>query len=576
MLEGNIPPSLGNCQHLTWLTLSQNNFSGNIPKQLFGIATLSVMLLLGQNRLSGSLPLEVDNLKNLVELDVSENELSGEIPSSLGSCTNLERLCLEGKFFQGSIPNSLQSLRGLQEFDLSSNNLSGPIPIYLEKFSLQYLNLSFNDLEGQVPMEGIFSNASEISVVGNHRLCGGISQLQLPKCTVEKPRKHKMSLAVILIISVACLLVAVTMVSCSILCWFRKKREHQISGLLLGPKSLFRVSYDRLHKATEGFSSENLIGLGSFASVYKGVFHEDDTVVAVKVLNLQHRGASKTFMAECEALRNVRHRNLVKIISSCSSIDFQGNDFKALVYEFMSNGSLERWLHPVAEAEDGENKFKGLNLLQRINFAIDVADALDYLHNHCQTPIIHCDLKPSNILLDREMVAHVGDFGLSKILKILPEPINSNQSSSIGIRGTVGYAPPEYGLGSEVSTNGDVYSYGILLLEMIIGRRPTEPMFEGGLNLHNFAKMALPDRVPEIVELIPLASDQEEVDVTTRSYQNPSQSMAEKRKEQCLISMIKIGVACSMEAPQDRMNIVNVVNELNAVKKIFQGTRTHL
>lgn len=105
-------------------------------------------------------------------------------------------------------------------------------------------------------------------------------------------------------------------------------------------------------------------------------------------------------------MRNIRHRNLVKAITSCSTIDFQGNEFKALVYEFMPNGSLQRWLHP--ETQNGVDELHNLiSLLERINIAIDVACAVDYLHHHqCENPIIHCDLNPSNILLDEDMVAH--------------------------------------------------------------------------------------------------------------------------------------------------------------------------
>ncbi|KAL7229125.1 hypothetical protein ACSBR2_007761 [Camellia fascicularis] len=158
--------------------------------------------------------------------------------------------------------------------------------------------------------------------------------------------------------------------------------------------SVLQVSYENLLKATGGFSSNKLIGVGNFGSVYKGTLDHSTTFVAMKVLNLQRRGADHTFMAEYEALRNIRHRNLVKILIVCSSVDFQGNVFKALVYDFMVNGSLEDWLHPHPSSADGESR--KLNLLQRLNIAIDVACALDYLHHHCRTPIIHCDLKPDN------------------------------------------------------------------------------------------------------------------------------------------------------------------------------------
>ncbi|CAN0861374.1 Putative receptor-like protein kinase At3g47110 [Linum grandiflorum] len=153
-------------------------------------------------------------------------------------------------------------------------------------------------------------------------------------------------------------------------------------------------------------------------------------------------------MAECEALKNIRHKNLVKIVTVCSSIDHEGNDFKALIYDFLANGSLS------------------LNFTQRLNVAIDVASAVDYLHNNCGTPIVHCDLKPSNILLD----------------------------DTIGIKGTIGYAPPEYGMGNEVSIQGDVYSFGILLLELFTGKRPTDETFIDGLSLHNAVKSTLSEQ----------------------------------------------------------------------------------
>ena len=174
-----------------------------------------------------------------------------------------------------------------------------------------------------------------------------------------------------------------------------------------------------------------MIGEGGHSSVYKGILDsDDDKSIAIKVLHLQNRGAHKSFQAECEAWRHIRHRNLLKIITSCSSVDFQGNDFKALVYEFMPNGSVHDWLH------SSENTSK-LNLLQRINILRDVATVLDYLHNRCQTTIVHGDLKPSNILLDDDMVAHVGDFGLARLLGT-----GLNQNSSTGVKGTIGYAPP--------------------------------------------------------------------------------------------------------------------------------------
>ncbi|KAL3500542.1 hypothetical protein ACH5RR_039635, partial [Cinchona calisaya] len=333
---------------------------------------------------------------------------------------------------------------------------------------------------------------------------------------------------------------------------------------------LLRLSYHELYRATSGFSQENLIGSGSFGHVYRGRLDQHGKKnVAVKVLDLQKKGASKTFKAECRILRNIRHRNLVSILSYCSSIDFKGLEFKALVYEFMENGNLDLWLHQ--ETNDQAISSPNLNLLQRLNIAIDVASALHYLHNHCETTIVHCDLKPSNILLDNDLVAHVGDFGLARLLL---ETVNTSYeqgtSSTILIKGTIGYAAPEYGMGNAASTKGDVYSYGILLLEMITRRRPTDDMFKDDLDLQNYASMALPEQVFEIVDPLLLSTRDENGETT-----GGKQIFNVQRKMKCLVSLLNIGLKCSARLPDDRMQISEVTRELHLIKDAFLSVKIH-
>ena len=159
--------------------------------------------------------------------------------------------------------------------------------------------------------------------------------------------------------------------------------------------------------------------------------------MAIKVF----RGAQKSFIAECNALRNVRHRNLVHILSACSSIDPNGNDFKAIVYDFMPRGDLHNLLY---STRDGEGSSYFIPLVQRLSIMVDVSEALAYLHHHHQGTIVHCDLKPSNILLDDDMVAHVGDFGLArfKFDTTSPSLVDSTSTSSLAIKGTIGYIAP--------------------------------------------------------------------------------------------------------------------------------------
>ncbi|XXG58743.1 hypothetical protein AAC387_Pa04g0979 [Persea americana] len=190
-------------------------------------------------------------------------------------------------------------------------------------------------------------------------------------------------------------------------------------------------------------------------------------------------------------------------------ISSMGEPFlEALIFEYMPNGSLDTWLHPNEEQHNSTH----LNFMQRLNVAIDVASALDYLHHHCEAPIVHCDLKPSNVLLDEDMVAHVGDFGLARIF-----------SKDV-----------EYGMGGEVSTYGDMYSYGVLLLEMFMGKRPTDDIFKDNLNLHQLAKMAFPERVTEIIDHLLLLQGNENIS------SNEDYNEMKSRMHECLLSLVRI------------------------------------
>ncbi|CAI0467173.1 unnamed protein product [Linum tenue] len=549
-LTGSIPPELGLLNELQFFNVDRNFLTGNIPSsfgnltliqeirvsdnQIMGLSSLSIVLNLSHNHFNGGIPVEVENLKTLNSLDLSHNMLSNNIPSSLGKCGSLEFVRLQGNLLQGQIPSTLDLLKGIQLFDVSSNNLSGQIPRFFENMNfLQLLNLSYNKFEGEVPASGVLKNVSIISVIGNDKVCGGLAELNLPRCSFRQPKKklsYKWKVVISTSSSVAFLVIVA---SCLSVLWMKRKGKRNIVS---DDGSDIRVSYQSLHKATDGFSETNLLGAGSFGSVYKGVvdINGKDTTIAIKVFNLQRRGASKSFMAECEVLKNIRHRNLVRIVTVCSGVDYQGNDFKALIYEFVVNGSLENWLYATESVDDPP---RSLNFRQRLNIVIHVASALDYIHNLCETPIVHCDLKPSNVLLDEDMVAHVGDFGLATFL----QP-SGTSSSSIGIKGTVGYAPP-------VSTQGDMYSYGILVLEMFTGRRPTDESFIGGLNLQKFVNNVLSEQQSTIREVL------DPILFTELSLLRNS--------EEDVVSIFKIGVACSSDSPQERPSISEVLTKLN-------------
>ncbi|KAM7469495.1 hypothetical protein LguiA_007678 [Lonicera macranthoides] len=583
-LEGNLPASIGNCEKLNLLDLSQNNLISLIPDDVITIFSLSISLNLSRNSLTGSLPREVGRLKNINALDVSNNKLTGSIPETIAACLSLEYVYIQGNFFQGIIPSALASLKGIRKLDLSRNNLSGEIPEDMEKLPyLQYLNLSFNELEGEVPKKGAFGNASAISIIGNSKLCGGIKELKLASCriNVKKPRRHP-AFKVVIIASGAALFFVLIIISIFLRSRRRREARKDPASLDSTIKRLLRISYHELYRATAGFSPQNLIGSGSFGSVYKGKMNSrEEKLLAVKVLNLQKSGASKSFVTECRALRNIRHRNLVKILTYCSSIDFKGNEFKALVYEFMANGSLDMWLHSQVPGS-----LTALSLIQRLNLAIDVASAIHYLHDFCEPPIIHCDLKPSNILLDNDLTAHVGDFGLARLLSNSVDTFAQAQSSSMGIKGSIGYAAPEYGMGGAASKCGDVYSYGVLLLEMFTGRRPMDDMFKDGLNLHNYIKMALQEQGRmQIMDQTLLAigeaeeteaaiveeerDDVNEIEAEQYTINTGSLFHGSEKLQKCIIAILEIGLACSAESPKQRKGMNDILRELHHIKITF-------
>lgn len=421
--SGPLPGCISNLTYLKILLLDSNNISSFLPSGLWSLGDM-LILNLSSNSLSGNLPLELSNLKVITQLDVSRNQFQGQIPGTIGGLQDLSILSLAQNNFEGSIPESIGGLISLQFLDLSGNNLSGTIPRSMEQLDhLAYLNLSYNELQGEIPSQGPFANFTAQSFLGNKGLCGP-PRLELLHCKPSKIWKPRSSTWKVLKYTLPVLISAAALGLVILLLIYRRRaRKSPPQGDELQPLATWRrITILEVQRATMGFSENNLIGTGGFGSVYRGNL-SDGTTVAVKVINSQLQGASGSFDAECEVLQNIRHRNLIKIISVCND-----GDFRALILEYMPNGSLEKWLH-----SDGED---GLEMLQRLDIMIDVASAMDYLHHGCPVPIVHCDLKPSNVLLDEKLVGRVTDFGLAKLLD------NDGSKTLTRTLATIGYMAP--------------------------------------------------------------------------------------------------------------------------------------
>ncbi|CAM8929958.1 unnamed protein product [Rhodiola kirilowii] len=559
-LVGNIPTALGSCKGMQSIDISNNHLTGNLPEDVFTQFKDLNWCDLSHNSFSGTLTTFVFGglLKNLNFLNAAYNKISGEIPAQLGQLLGLEYLYLIGNSFNGSIPPSLGNLRGLRFLDLSNNSLSGSIPKELTYIGgLQNLNLSFNQLEGEVPW---FKNVTQLSVTGNKNLCGGNSELQLQPCLRSRAGKAFSRKVIIAITLSAIGSFSILLLLFIFLCIRKKQKKGNIDGSTKGYK---RVNYAELLKATENFAESNLVGTGSFGDVYRGCILDENErkLIAVKVLKLSKHGATKSFTSECKVLRRIRHRNLLRIITSCSSLDHKGNDFKALIFDFMSNGNLDSWLH---FSDQQQREMRVLSLAKRVEIAIDVGCALDYLHNGCETAIIHCDLKPSNILLDDDMVAHVGDFGLAKLLHCVTGNLSEGESLSTAIKGSIGYVAPEYGTGATISAQGDIYSYGVVLLELITGKRPTDDMFNNGMSLRSFCERAISSDEVDVEEVIDnrLLNEIQEAAQTQRISEQ-----VKLEYHTILVSFVEIGISCSTESSKDRMDIQSVVRRLERIRE---------
>eukprot|EP00253_Pinus_taeda_P025612 PITA_25612 len=431
-LSGSIPSSLGSCLNLELLDLSHNMLTGSIPREIAKLYNIHFYLNLSWNLLEGSLPLEIGKIAMAQAIDISSNRLIGAIPPTLGSCSELQSLNLSQNSFQGSIPDSFEKLQSLLSLDLSSNSLSGTIPITLEKLKmLQFLNLAFNHLTGEIPKGGIFANqTSAIFLIGNLGLCGP-HIFNLSACPT--PRSHFPFVKRILLPIIGAL---VFILCCLLLVYFWKGNIHMenfnFSQAIFQKLVHQRISYQELHIATNGFSNANLLGKGNYGLVYKGIL-SDGSFVAVKVLQLQNEQVEKSLKAECTVLQKVRHRNLVRVITSCSNLQF-----KALVFEFMPKGSLEKHLYPDRDDNNDEDLCE-LRLKTRLDIAIDVAHAMEYLHHDSFVQVVHCDIKPSNVLLDEDMSGHVTDFGIARLIGATS---NDSLTSSLALKGSMGYIAP--------------------------------------------------------------------------------------------------------------------------------------
>ncbi|XP_038691933.1 MDIS1-interacting receptor like kinase 2-like [Tripterygium wilfordii] len=485
-LEGPIPTSLGSLSNMTHLDLSNNLLNGSIPSTFGKLKSLKQMLL-NDNRLSGFIPPEFGDLINLKYLSLRNNQLSHEIPITLMKLYYLSLLDLSNNLLIGHIPSSIRGLKNVQNLNLSHNNLSGGIP---ESFSdmprLFSFDFSYNKLEGHIPYIETINDVGFEAFRGNGKLCGDIQGLQ--SCSLDRKYRvtfnkgTKIPFLIILLPLLGALLLVYAVAGIFIIKRKRKinpQAEESIAynKCLSWISSAFdgRIMYKEIIEATNDFDATYRIGRGGFGTVYKAELPSAGTM-AVKKFHSPGDGEhafQKVFLNEIKALLEIKHRNIVKLHGFCTNARHS-----FLVYEYLERGSLASFLRR-------EETAKELDWSKRLNIVKGVARALYYLHHDCLPPIVHRDISSNNVLLDSKCEAHVSDFGTAKLLKM----DSSNWSK---IAGTYGYIAPELAYMMKVTEKCDVYSFGVLSVEVIKGEHPGD-IIESLLSIQAEEKMVLKD-----------------------------------------------------------------------------------
>ncbi|KAF8648370.1 hypothetical protein HU200_064956 [Digitaria exilis] len=486
---GVISPQFGELMNLEQLDLSMNGLTGEMPAS-FGNFSYLNKLILSSNNLSGPLPKSIRNLKKLTMLDLSNNSFSGSIPPEIGELSSLGiSLDLSSNRFVGELPEEMSGLTQLQSLNLASNGLYGSISVLGALTSLTSLNISFNNFSGAIPVTPFFKTLSSNSYIGNANLCESYDG---HTCSSEMVRRSALR-TVKTVILVSCRVPAVT----------------------ISPTPGHLRRFQKLNFSIDNILAclrdENVIGKGCSGVVYRAEMPNGEIIAVKKLWKAGKDEPIDAFAAEIQILGHIRHRNIVKLLGYCSN-----RSVKLLLYNYIPNGNLLQLLK--------ENR--SLDWDTRYKIAVGTAQGLAYLHHDCVPAILHRDVKCNNILLDSKYEAYLADFGLAKLM-------NS----------------PNYHHAINITEKSDVYSYGVVLLEILSGRSAIEPVVgEGSLHIVEWAKKKMGSYEPAVNILDPKLRGM------------PDQLVQE------MLQTLGVAIFCVNASPAERPAMKEVVALLKEVK----------
>ncbi|KAK9735622.1 hypothetical protein RND81_04G216400 [Saponaria officinalis] len=545
-LTGKIPVDFSLSLSISFIDVSSNHLESFLPSGVLSIPTLQTFKA-SKNSLDGRLPNQFQDCPSLNVIDLSHNRLSGEIPKSIASCEKMVTLNLRGNRLSGEILHSLAGMPTLAVLDLSNNSLTGEIP---ENFgtspTLETLNLSYNKLEGPIPSTGVFVSINPSELTGNAGLCGGVllpcSRIHSRSSPRSKTKRvnhiiigFAVGIAVILGVGLAFLAGRLVyrrwyLYSSSVEEWFSRNNKEWPWRL---------IAFQRLNFTSAEIlaciKETNVIGMGGNGIVYKAEIQKPHSVIAVKKLwrSPCDVETGDNLLAEVDLLGRLRHRNIVKLLGY-----LHNENEVIIVYEYMPNGSLGTALHGTKQCPKNNML---VDWVSRYNIAFGVAQGLAYLHHDCHPSVIHRDIKSNNILLDENFEARIADFGLARMM------LNEDKTVSM-VAGSYGYIAPEYGYSLKVDEKSDIYSFGVVLLELITGKKPLDPSIGEAIDLVDWMR----------------AKIRENRD--TNEVLDPDISGQCKYIQEEMVLVLRIALLCTAKLPKERPSMRDIITMLREAK----------
>ncbi|CAH9109204.1 unnamed protein product, partial [Cuscuta europaea] len=539
--SGFVSPWIGSAKNLKQLILSNNKFSGWLPNDLGNLMLLE-RLYLDNNEFSGHLPAQLGMLKQITSLHLEKNSFTGPIPVELGHCPRLTDMNLASNHLSGAIPDSLTTMTSLlNSLNLSNNKLTGPIPRSLDNLKLSSIDLSDNQLYGKVSYELLMMGGDK-AFFGNKGLCLDQSikydtnKELISVCGGYATRRNNFINSKFSVLCIAFLCATALLVGLLVLSYWKskhteknvEKEEYSEDAKGLDPKWRLESFFHHIEFDADeicDLDEENLIGSGGTGKVYRLDLKKGCGTVAVK--QLWKGDAVKVLAKEMEILRTIRHRNIVKLYACLTN---GGSNY--LVFEYMANGNLFQALH--RRTKFGKTE---LDWDQRYKIALGAAKGIAYLHHDCSPPVIHRDIKSTNILLDEAYEAKVSDFGVARTSEL-----SQRGSDLSSFAGTHGYMAPEMAYTLKVTEKSDVYSFGVVLLELVTGRSPIDDAYGEGKDIVYWVSTHLDNRENILKILDP--------------------NIVSDVVQDGMVNVLRISTLCTTKLPNLRPTMKNVVRML--------------